>query len=40
MEERLDYLYRQTIEELEPLYYSENSTYYDSEDNMDYKYYY
>lgn len=40
MEDRIDYLYRQTIEEFEPLYYSENSTHYDNEDNIDYKYYY
>lgn len=40
MEERIDYLYRQTIEEFEHIYYTENSTYYDNEDNMDYKYYY
>lgn len=38
MEERIDYLYAQTIEEYEPLYYSNNSTYYDNKDNMDYYY--
>lgn len=39
-DEKLEYLYKQSIEEFEPLYYSENSTYYDNEDNMDYNYYY
>lgn len=38
MDERIDYLYKQTTEEFEWLYSSDNSTHYGDESNIKYQY--
>lgn len=38
MDEKIDFLYKQTIEEFEPLYYTDYLAYCGNEDTIEYNY--